>query len=73
MTSCRHNNWINHLLTMVAFIRDSSVKFQLLVSPLTKPAIMTNRSTSTLIDVKILFTDADSLTPKDRSPGYSKV
>lgn len=58
---------------MVAFIRDASVKFQLLVSPLTKPAIMTNRRTTTLIAVKILFTDADSLTPNDRSPGYSEI
>lgn len=54
-------------------MRDSSVKFQLLVSPLTKPAIMTNRRTTTLIAVKILFTDADSLTPNDRSPGYSEI
>lgn len=54
---------------MVTFIRDSSVIFQLSVSPLTKPEMMTNNRTSTLIEVKTLFTQADSFTPKERSPG----
>lgn len=54
---------------MVTFIRDSSVMFQLCVSPLTKPEMMTNKSTSTLIEVKTLLTQADSFTPNDRSPG----
>lgn len=58
---------------MVVLIRDSSVKFQLFVSPLTKPAMMTNKSTSTLIEVKILFTEADSFTPNDRSPGANEI
>lgn len=58
---------------MVAFIRDSSVIFQLFVSPLTKPEMMTNKSTSTLIEVKILLTEADSFTPNDSSPGVNKL
>lgn len=53
---------------MVTFIRESSVIFQLYASPLTKPEMITNKSTSTLIDVKTLLTQADSFTPKDRSP-----
>lgn len=54
---------------MVTFTRDSSVIFQLYVSPLTKPEMMTNRRTSTLTEVKTLLTQADSFTPNDRSPG----
>lgn len=57
---------------MVTFMRDSSDIFQLCVSPLTKPETMTNKSTSTLTDVKTLLTQADSFTPNDRSPGMSK-
>lgn len=57
---------------MVTFMRDSSDIFQLCVSPLTKPEMMTNKSTSTLMEVKTLLTQADSFTPKDRSPGMSK-
>lgn len=57
---------------MVAFISDSSLIFQLLVSPLTNPAMMTNKSTSTLIEVKILLTEADSFTPNDSSPAAKK-
>lgn len=69
----KKNITINYLVTMVTFIRDSSVIFQFCVSPLTKPEIMTNRSTSTLTEVKILLTEADSFTPKDRSPEINKV
>lgn len=65
-------NVVNHLATMVAFISDSSLIFQLFVSPLTKPAMMTNTSTSTLIEVKILLTEADSFTPNDSSPAVNK-
>ena len=54
---------------MVTFISESSVIFQLCMSPLTKPAMTTNKSTSTLTEVKTLLTDADSFTPNDRSPG----
>ncbi|TNN51868.1 hypothetical protein EYF80_037964 [Liparis tanakae] len=53
---------------MVTLIRDSSDIFQLCASPLTKPEMMTNRSTSTLMEVKTLLTQADSFTPNDRSP-----
>lgn len=57
---------------MVTFIRDSSDISQLYASPLTKPEMMTNKSTSTLIEVKTLLTQADSFTPNDRSPGMSE-
>lgn len=53
-------------------MRDSSVIFQFCVSPLTKPEMMTNKRTSTLIEVKTLLTQADSFTPNDRSPGLRK-
>lgn len=49
-------------------MRDSSVIVQFPMSPLTKPAMMTKRRTSTLTEVKTLLTDADSFTPKDKSP-----
>lgn len=42
------------------------------MSPLTKPEMMTNRRTSTLTEVKTLLTDADSFTPKDKSPVREK-
>lgn len=45
---------------------------QLCVSPLTKPEMMTNKSTSTLTEVKTLLTQADSFTPNDKSPGWSQ-
>lgn len=57
---------------MVTFTRDSSEICQFCVSPLTKPEMMTNRSTSTLIEVKNLLTQADSFTPNDSSPGRSE-
>lgn len=63
---------MSHLVTIVTFIRDSSDIFQLKESPLTKPETMTNKSTSTLMAVKILLTHADSLTPKERRPGKIK-
>lgn len=44
------------------------MRFQLDVSPLTKPAMITKPSTTRLMPVKILFTNADSLTPNARSP-----
>lgn len=53
---------------MVTLMSDSSVMAQLSVSPLTKPEMMTNRSTNTLMEVKTLLTQADSFTPNDRSP-----
>ncbi len=54
---------------MVAFMRDSSDIFQLSESPLTNPEMITNNSTSTFTAVKILLTQADSFTPKERRPG----
>lgn len=45
---------------------------QFSTSPLTKPATMTNSRTSTLTAVKTLLTDADSFTPKDKSPVRGK-
>lgn len=57
---------------MVTFMRDSSDIFQFAESPLTKPEMMTNNSTSTLTEVKTLLTQADSFTPNDRSPGTNK-
>lgn len=42
------------------------------MSPLTKPEMMTKRRTSTLTEVKTLLTDADSFTPKDKSPVRGK-
>lgn len=53
---------------MVTFMRDSSDKFQLSESPLTNPETITNISTSTFTAVKILLTQADSFTPKERRP-----
>ncbi len=44
------------------------MRFQLAVSPFTKPDIMTNVSTTRLIPVKILLTSADSLTPNANNP-----
>lgn len=58
-----------HLVTVVKLMRVSSDILQLFVSPFTNPEMMTNIRTSTLTAVKILFTQADSFTPKDRSPG----
>lgn len=53
---------------MVTFTSDSSDIFQFSPSPFTKPEMMTNKSTSTLMEVKTLLTQADSFTPNDRSP-----
>ncbi len=44
----------------------------MVVSPLTKPEMITKPRTTRLMPVKILFTRADSLTPKARSPDGTK-
>lgn len=62
----------NHLVSLVTFIRDSSVMVQFSLSPLTKPETMTKRRTSTLTEVKTLLTEADSFTPNDKSPARGK-
>lgn len=49
-------------------MRYSSLIFQLPASPFTKPEIITKSRTKMLIAVKILFTHADSFTPKDKRP-----
>lgn len=64
--------WLDYLVTMVTLIRDSSLIFQLCVSPLTNPEIITNKRTSTLMAVKTLLTQADSFTPNDKSPGTAQ-
>lgn len=53
---------------MVVLRISSGFKFQFFEFPLTKPEMTTNSSTSTLMQVNILFTKADSFTPNARSP-----
>lgn len=50
------------------FLRNSSLIFQFATLPFTNPATITKRRTRMLIAVKILFTQADSFTPKDKRP-----
>ena len=50
------------------FMIVSSLMYQLSMSPLMKPAMITNTKTTVLTAVKTLFTIADSLTPNARIP-----
>lgn len=50
----------------------SGFKLQFLRFPFTKPEMMTNTSTTTLMLVKTLFTQADSFTPKASRPAQSE-
>lgn len=59
---------ILYLALLDIFLRNSSLIFQFATFPFTKPATITKRRTRTLIAVKILFTQADSFTPKDKRP-----
>lgn len=52
----------------VAFRISSGFKLQFLRFPFTKPEMMTNTSTTTLMLVKTLFTQADSFTPNASRP-----
>lgn len=56
------------LLLLTYVIKSFSVKLQFAGSPFTKPDIITKPRTTRLMPVKILFTNADSFTPKARSP-----
>lgn len=53
---------------LVIFKISSGFKLQFFRFPLTKPEMMTNMSTTTLMLVKTLFTQADSFTPNASRP-----
>lgn len=53
---------------MVVLRTSLGFMFQFCRFPLTKPEMTTKSSTSTLMQVNILFTKADSFTPNARSP-----
>ena len=59
---------IFHLALADIFLRNSSLIFQFATFPFTNPATITKRRTRMLTAVKTLFTQADSLTPKDKRP-----
>lgn len=66
-----HNNWnFTHFrLELLEALRISSgFKFQFFRLPLTKPEMITNSNTTTLMQVNTLFTMADSFTPNASSP-----
>lgn len=66
-----HNNWnFTHFrLELLVPLRISSgFKFQFFRLPLTKPEMITNSNTTTLMQVNTLFTMADSFTPNASSP-----
>lgn len=53
---------------LVALMTSSGFRFQFFKFPFTKPEMITNTSTTTLIQVNTLFTMADSFTPNASSP-----
>lgn len=66
----KHEQSFTHFTVefLVEFRMSSGFKLQFFLSPLTNPEMMTNSSTSTLMQVKTLLTRADSLTPNTSRP-----
>lgn len=68
--ACQAHSCQTYFALVVLFKISAGFRFQFLRDPLISPAITTNSSTSTLMQVNTLFTIADSFTPNASNPKH---